>query len=210
MQSLGGRDNLNKALGDISSIRRQMARTTEFRGYGPATLAGTGVLALAAAAAQARWLPHPADHVRAYLLIWLTTAILSAVLIGAQMYERTRRIHSGLADEMIQMAVEQFLPSAGAGALVTVVILRFAPESIWMLPGIWQVIFSLGVFSASRFLPKQIAAAGGWYLLTGLIAIGLSDERSLSPWVMGAAYGVGQFLIAAILLYTAKEAGDEG
>ena len=35
-------NELYKALGDISSIRRQMASTTEFRGYGPATLAATG------------------------------------------------------------------------------------------------------------------------------------------------------------------------
>ena len=31
-------NDLHKAIGDISSIRRQMARSTEFRGYGPATL----------------------------------------------------------------------------------------------------------------------------------------------------------------------------
>ena len=41
--------DLNKALGDISSIRRQMARSTEFRGYGPATLCATGLIAVMAA-----------------------------------------------------------------------------------------------------------------------------------------------------------------
>jgi len=44
---------LDKALGDITSIRRQVARTTEFRGYGAATLAATGVFAFLAAIAQA-------------------------------------------------------------------------------------------------------------------------------------------------------------
>src|ERR1700722_18621663 len=33
-------NDLNKALGDINSIRRQVARSTEFRGYGPATIRG--------------------------------------------------------------------------------------------------------------------------------------------------------------------------
>ncbi len=68
MQSM---NDLTKALDDISSIRRQLARSTEFRGYGPATLAGTGVLAIAAAGAQSRWLPDPANHVAAYLSIWI-------------------------------------------------------------------------------------------------------------------------------------------
>ena len=36
-------NDLYKALGDISSIRKQMANATEFRGYGPATLAALRV-----------------------------------------------------------------------------------------------------------------------------------------------------------------------
>jgi len=35
IQSEGRMNDLNKALGDISSIRRQVAHSTEFRGYGP-------------------------------------------------------------------------------------------------------------------------------------------------------------------------------
>ena len=46
--------DLDKALADITAIRAQMARGTEFQGYGPITVAATGVLALAAAGAQAR------------------------------------------------------------------------------------------------------------------------------------------------------------
>lgn len=38
--------DLDKALGDIRRIRRQVARSTEFRGYGPATLAGTAAIAV--------------------------------------------------------------------------------------------------------------------------------------------------------------------
>jgi hypothetical protein len=209
MQSGYRMNDLNKALGDISSIRRQMARSTEFHGYGPATLAGTGVLAVSAAGVQAVWLPDPANHISAYLSIWIWTAVLSAASIGLQMYTRTRRIHSGMADEMIRMAVEQFLPSVGAGALITIVLVRYVPAALWMLPGIWQVIFSLGVFSSCRFLPRPVAAAGAWYLLTGLVCIALADSRALSPWAMGIPYGAGQLLVAGILLFSTKEGQDE-
>ena len=86
---------------------------------------------------------------------------LSAALTGVQMYTRTRRIHSGMADEMIRMAVEQFLPSAGAGALITIVLVRYvASRVLWMLPGMWQVIFSLGVFSSCRFLAAADGCSG--------------------------------------------------
>src|ERR1700744_3487541 len=96
--------DLHKALGDISSIRREMARSTQFRGYGPATLAATGIFAFLAAGAPGLWVPDPVHHMPAYLELWIATAVLSAVLAGAQMYTRSRRIHSGLSDEMIRMA----------------------------------------------------------------------------------------------------------
>ena len=200
---------LDKALGDISSIRRQVARTTEFRGYGAATLAATGVFAILAAVAQNYLLPHPESHIGNYLRIWVTTAIVSGMLIGVQTLTRAKRIHSGLADEMILMAVEQFLPSLGAGALISIVLVRLVPGNVWMLPAMWQITYSLGVFASCRFLPKPMAAAGAWYLLTGLVCIGLGDTRALSPWTMGIAYGIGQLIVAAVLLWGTKEDRDE-
>jgi hypothetical protein len=202
-------NDLHKALGDISNIRRQVARTTEFRGYGPATLASTGAIAILAAIAQSFWLPDPANHFPAYLVIWASTAVLSSGLIGVQMHTRARRIHSGIADEMIRMAVEQFLPAVGAGALITIVLVCKVPAALWMLPGLWQVIFSLGVFSSCRFLPRPMIAAGAWYLFTGLLCLSFGDTRALSPWMMGISYGAGQVLVAGILLFAAQEAKDE-
>jgi hypothetical protein len=202
-------NDLNRALGDISSIRKQMARSTEFRGYGPATLAATGLIAVLAAGIQAMLLPDPAARISTYLSIWICTAGLSAALTGIQMYTRTRRMHSGMSQEMMHMAVEQFLPSVGAGLLMTLVLVRYVPAALWMIPGIWQVIFSLGVFSSCRFLPRPMLAAGAWYLLTGLICTSLGDNRALSPWAMGIPYGAGQLLVAAILLFSAHEGTDE-
>jgi hypothetical protein len=203
-------NELYKALGDIGSIRRAVANTTEFRGYGPATLAATGAMALAAAAVQSRWVAEPGKHIAAYLAVWVATAVLSAALAGVQMYTRTRRMHSGLSNEMLRMAVEQFLPAAAAGMLVTVVLVRYVPQAVWMLPGLWLVIFSLGVFSSCRFLPRPMLAAGAWYLVTGLSALAIGGARALSPWVMGVSFGAGQLLVAAILLWCSpKESGDE-
>jgi hypothetical protein len=202
-------NDLNKALGDISSIRRQVARSTEFRGYGPATLAATGGIAVLAAGMQAVCLPNPANRIPVYLAIWVSTAILSAALIAVQTVTRSQRMHSGMADEMIRMAVEQFLPAAGAGALLTIVLVGSVPSALWMLPGLWQITFSLGVFSSCRFLPRPMTAAGAWYLLTGLTCITLAGGRALSPWTMGVSYGVGQLLVAGILFFTAQKGTDE-
>lgn len=201
--------DLHKALGDISSIRMQMARSTEFRGYGPATLAATSVIAIAAAGMQSLWLPDPVGHVARYLAIWISTAVLSAILTTIQMCTRSRRMHSGMSDEMIRMAVEQFLPAAGTGLLLTIVLARYVPGVLWMLPGLWQIVFSLGIFSSSRFLPRPILAAGGWYLLTGLACLAMAGTHAFSPWAMGIPFGAGQMLVAGILLFHASEDTDE-
>jgi hypothetical protein len=208
MQSKAMTD-LQKALGDISSIKRQVARSTEFRGYGSATMAGTAGFALLAALAQGAWVREPAKHISEYLTIWIWTALVSAALIGLQMQTRSRRMHSGLADEMIRIAVEQFLPAACVGALITVVLVRYVADAAWMLPGLWQIIFSLGVFSSCRFLPRQMAIPGVWYLITGLICTSLGNSRALSPWAMGIAFGLGQLLVAAVLFFNAQEGRGE-
>src|SRR4029450_730005 len=127
--------DLDKALADITAIRSQMARGTEFRGYGPITVAATGLLAMLAAGIQALWLPDPASNVVAYLALWIATPAVSVAVIGVEMVARTRRIHSGLADEMIHAATEQFIPAGVAGGLVAFVLFRFWAGGLWMLPG---------------------------------------------------------------------------
>src|ERR1700724_3132277 len=103
--------DLHKALADIDVIRTQVARGTEFRGYGPAPVALTGLLALLASGIQALALDHPREQVGGYLAIWVGTAILSVALIGAETITRPRRLHSGLADEMLHAALDN-LPRA--------------------------------------------------------------------------------------------------
>ena len=148
-------NDLHKALGDISSIRRQVARSTEFRGYGPATLAATGGIAILAAGLQAVWLPNPSNRIAAYLAIWVSTAIVSAALIAVQTVTRSHRMHSGMADEMIRMAVEQFLPAAGAGALLTMVLVGSVPSALWIYRDSGKSYSASVCFHRAAFFPVQ-------------------------------------------------------
>jgi ABC-type cobalamin transport system permease subunit len=125
------------------------------------------------------------------------------------MYTRARRIHSGLSNEMLRMAVEQFVPSAVAGFLITLVLLRAVPGEAWMIPGMLQAIFALGIFSSCRFLPRPMIAAGAWYLLCGLSCLAMAGTHALSPWAMGVPFGAGQFLVAAILFFNSAEEEHE-
>jgi hypothetical protein len=203
-------EELDRALADITAIRSQLARGTEFRGYGPMTVAATGFVAVAAAGLQAFWLPNPAAHPLDYVAIWVATAAISIVLIGIEMVARSRRIHSGLADAMIHAATEQFIPAGVAGGLLTFVLYRFAPQTLWMLPGLWQIVFSLGIFASCRSLPRPMFAAGVWYLATGLASLAFAnDAHAYSPWAMAVPYGFGQLFIAAVLYWSVGESDVE-
>ncbi len=201
---------LRQALNDINAIRTQVARGTQFRGYGPGSVAVSGVLAMAVAAAQAHWMQHSQHDTRLFLLIWISTAALAVILASLETIFRVRRVHSGLAAEMIQAAVEQFLPCVVVGILLTVVLMRVAPQDSWMLPGLWAVLFSLGVFASCRFLPRQMFAVGAWYLGAGLVSLFIAaGDHALLPWAMGISFGVGQLLVAAVLRFGFEDTIEE-
>jgi len=194
--------DLHQAMSEIHSIRVQVARGTEFRGYGPASIAFSGILALAVAAAQSLWMiDHEHDFAR-YLAVWMCTAAVAVALTGIQTLVRARRVHSGFAREMIGSAAEQFVPAVVVGILLTAVLMRTAPQDTWMLPGLWQLMFSLGVFASCRFLPRQMFIVGVWYLAAGLYCLASGGpDRPLSPWAMGIPFGIGQLLVSAVLRY---------
>ncbi len=195
--------DLDRALAEIGAIRSQLARGERFHGLGPTAFASTGVLAVLAALGQARWMPSPG--ITAFLALWLAVAAVSAGVIGLEMINRSRRMHSALADEMISAAVLQFLPAAGAGVLLTAVLFRFAPQCLWMTPGLWQITFGLGVFASCRFLPRGLLLVGGWYVASGLACLAYAQgPHALSAWTMGGPFGIGQILVAAVLRFSGE------
>jgi hypothetical protein len=192
--------DVREALAEVSSIRAHLARGTEFRGYGPRTVAMTGVLAGLVAILQSYLMPRTPYSIASGLLVWVGVAAACVALVSIEAVARARRVHDGMAMQMLHSALEQFLPPLVAGMLLMAVLLRFAPQELWMLPGLWQVLFSLGVFASCRFLPRPIFVAGVWYLASGMTCLAIDrGHAAFSPWEMGIPFGVGQLLVAAVL-----------
>jgi hypothetical protein len=201
--------DLHQALAQLSAIRTQVARDTQFRGYGPASIAASGLLALAVAAVQGHLTNNGRDFLP-FLFVWAGTAAIAIGLTAAETIGRARRAHDGLANEMILLAAEQFMPALVVGVLLTGVLVEAAPAQLWMLPGLWQLLFSLGVFASCRFLPRQTLAVGVWYLVAGLTCIVVqSGSKTFSPWTMGIPFGVGQLLVAAVLQFGFEKGSDD-
>lgn len=201
--------DVREALSEIRSIRGHMARYTEFRGYGPLTLAATGVLALVIASLQKLWAVDLELEPARFLAMWIGAAAVALTAIGIETFARARRIHSSLAMQMLHAALEQFLPAIVAGILLTAVVARAAPQSLWMLPGLWQMLFSLGVFASCRFLPRATFWVGVWYLATAMACLAIGPHAAASPWEMGIPFGVGHFIVAGVLQFGYRRNNEE-
>jgi hypothetical protein len=196
---------LREALAQISEIRDHLARTETFEGYRSATAAASGVLAIAAAGVQSTSIADPMGRLDEYLALWVGVAIVSAAMAGIEMFVRCRRSNSETAVRLTRMVVEQFLPCVVVGALLTVAIAVVAPETAWMLPGLWALVFGLGVFASARLLPRPVAWVAAYYLLAGIACLaGAKRLEPLSPWLMACTFGVGQLLAAAVVYWTVE------
>jgi hypothetical protein len=194
---------LQDALAQLSEIRLHVARTEPFRGYRAATAAFSALVAIVAASIQAVLLPAPGLYPQTYLLLWIAAAIICVAVTALEMVVRCRRSTSPTAGRMTWLAVEQFVPCTIAGAVLTFVLALFSHDSIWLLPGLWSILFSLGLFSSGRLLPRPIIWVAWYYLACGALSLALAQgEHACSPWTMGIAFGGGQFLCAFVLYVT--------
>ncbi len=206
-KSFSGADmDLHEALSQIAEIRHQMARTEVFRGYRALPVALSGMLALLASLIQQGWIRDPSRQIGAYLTLWIGAAVVSAMASGLGLLARRRYTSSTWSREATRLALEQFAPCLLAGGMMTAVVATSRPESLSMLPGLWQLFFGLGVFASCRLLPRATWSVAAFYLASGLICLSLRDH-ALSPWAMGVPFGIGQLLAAAIL-YWNLERGD--
>lgn len=193
---------LHEALRQITEIRQQMAHSHVFRGYRSLTVGFSGLLGLLAAALQSQWVAAPEADLGRYIGWWLGVAIVSLMVTGGEMFLKARQAGPGLSRDMTLLAVEQFLPCLAIGALLTMCIYASAQHVAWMLPGLWSLVFSLGVFASYRLLPRQALWIGVYYAVCGCLCLLTgSGDNAMAPWQMGVSFGGGQLLGAAMLYW---------
>ena len=200
---------LTRALDQISEIHGQMAKGEIYRGYRPAPVALSGLLGIAAAATQSCFVPAFSSSV--FLRYWIIVGGLSALvassgvlahfILHSDRFARWRTLH----------VVGQLAPCIVAAVTVTAGFARSAPSMLHLLPGIWSVIFALGVFSSRPYLPRAAGWIGLWYLAAG--AWQLLHPLPLGPpaaWAIGVTFGLGQLAAAAMLYFDIQRNDSNG
>lgn len=192
---------LDDALDQIAAIRGQMARAGVYRGFRASAALGSAMAAVAVAAAQSAVVPDPGRHPYAYLDLWCGTAVACGSAVAAGVYARYRRTASPTQRALARSAAGQFAPCLVVGGLLTTAMSECAPAALWLLPGLWAMLFGLGVLATRPLLPRGTGVVGLFYVVAGVGGISLSQTVGrFSPWLMAVPFGVGQ-AAAAFVLY---------
>jgi hypothetical protein len=148
---------------------------------------------LCAAAAQ-EWLLGPGDGAT-FVRYWLVVAAACAALGGGAAIAGYLWREDEFARRRTRTVLGQFVPSLAAGAALTFGLVRHGQAEL--LPGLWAIVFGLGIFSMRPYLPRAIGWVGAFYLAcgAGLLAQGLP----LAPWQVGGVFGVGHLATALVL-----------
>ncbi|MDM8544995.1 hypothetical protein [Candidatus Venteria ishoeyi] len=196
--------DLEKALNHLADIHAQVSRTEYYRGFNSVPLVLSGVSGLFAASVQASWMNM--DNPGLFVLYWSVVASLNVLLFGIKLGLDYRCSHTPFERRKTHAVLLQFMPTLLAGLLLTIVALRWMhPVLLQCMPGLWALLFALGVFACRPFFPGRMFWLGAAYLIAAAWLLTLAPTgQSLSPWNMGLVFGGGQ-LLAALIIYWEME-----
>ncbi|REJ89190.1 MAG: hypothetical protein DWQ34_20285 [Planctomycetota bacterium] len=200
---------LSDALTQIDQIRGQVDRARVYRGYRSIPVGLSALFAVAAAGLQAWLLNDPLAQLEVYVAIWGGAALLSLIAAGSEIVVRYTRSASDGERARTRAAVGQFLPCLLCGGLLTLAMLLTGQEAAWLLPALWSILFSMGIFSSLRVLPPGFASVAMFYLLCGVANVLFAQgAAALAPWTMAIPFGAGQLWTAGLLYWHLERKTD--
>ena len=194
-------NDIERAISDISDIRSRLAASTHFRGYAPEAVAVIGLVSLAVMLAQIAWPDRLGAGNADIALVWAAVLVASGLTVHGEAVSRSRRQHGGMARAMLSGAMRAAMPIAFVGVVAGASVLAFAPGAAWLLPGMWQMLVGVAVFSSYATMPRGIAWPAAWLLgCGGLVTVlsGMSGE--ITPLMAGGPF-VPAYLVIAWLLH---------
>ena len=202
--------DVDSALSQISSIRTQLAASTHFLGIAPGLNVLAAAIVFIVAAVQGLYPQALVENSLNYATVWAAVMVSISAAAVVEAIARARRLHGSLAYTMLHSIMQKILPFFAAGIVLTWTICKFAPESAWILPGLWQILIGLLGFSLTSNLPNGMGWVAVWFFLSGSIVLAWAGHsETLSPWMMGIPFFVGQIIVALILVRASKENGCE-
>lgn len=192
--------DVSRALAQIAAIHEQLAKGEVYRGWRPWPVACSALVGVGAAAWQSVFL-RPLEPL-SFAAYWMVVALV-ALLVGCAEIVWHYVRHAGETERrQSRRVIAQFLPALVAGFIVSGALVRLSPALVVLLPGLWALLFGVGVFAIRPYVLGASAWVGLYYWAMGLMLLWTAGGvDTLSPWSVGGTFGIGQLLSAAVLYW---------
>jgi hypothetical protein len=205
--------NLNRALSDIAEIRAQLDRTEAYRGFRSMTVGLSAALVIAGGCLQRFWIEHPEQQPLLFLKIWIGVAFLSAAACTIEMLIRNRISGNPITWKLHRSLISKTMPAILVGSVVTIAAMNAGADQetmLRLLPGLWAMIYGLGLWACGASLPRMAHLATLYFLTGGAVAmLAAAKADAMHPSTMVLLFGVGQMLLAAILFWKIERADQQ-
>ena len=189
--------HVRNALEQLDQIHDHLTRSEVYRGFRVPSVVTVGIVAFAAALIQ-QYVPDAAKG-SGFVTYWVLVAALCGLIgFAAAVYRYVTR-EDDFARRRTQRVLAQFLPCILGGAALSIAVSK-VPGFVAFLPGLWGIMFGLGIIATRPHLPTGIGPIGLGYVATGaafLLQTAPNDDPS--GWVVGLEFGVGHLLTALVL-----------
>ena len=194
---------LNKALSQLTEIHDHLSKSQTYRGITSLPVAIAGLFALIAASAQQYFVEENSPD--QFVIYWSSVALITLfITIGVVLYKYFYR-ESNYHRKLTLKVVGQFFPSIVAGFIVSIALSSQSREFIPFLPGIWTLLFALGILAARPYLPRLLNWVTFFFFCASIqLFLMAPSGESLSPWGMGLSFGIG-LILSSILLFWSLE-----
>ena len=198
---------VREALDRLEQIHDQLARSEVYRGFRVPAVAAVGALAFVAAAVQPA-VPE-ASAGTGFVWFWVAVAVAGGLLGSAAAVHAYLVREDEFARRRTRQVLAQFSPCLVVGAAVTLGLAR-DPQLVALLPGLWAVVFGLGIIATRPHMPRGMGLVGLAYVTAGAaLLLRVMPGDAPSGWAVGGVFGLGH-LLTALVLWRAKEEDGNG
>ena len=170
----------DRAMDNLRYIRETMERASAFT-----AVPGWGQVAIGATALAATCLAAQQPNAKAWLLTWLTEAIIALLISGWSMDRKARATGTPLLSGPGRKVAFSLSPPMAVGALLTVVLFRAGMTNA--IPGMWLLLYGTGVVTGGMFSVSVVPVMGICFMVLG--AIGLFAPATWGNWLLAAGFG---------------------
>ncbi len=149
---------------NLRFIRETMERAACFTAVSGVGEVAVGVTAIAAAFVAART-TSPAS----WLLAWLGEAFVAFLITATAIAWKARQARMSLVSRPGRRFALGLFPPLCAGALLTAVL--FAAHVLWVLPGLWLLLYGTGVVTGGAFSARIVPIMGLGFMALGAAAL---------------------------------------